>query len=80
MVSRLRVWLDRQAERADEILLAELNAKRRRLQAAGDIPAEVTVETSQPTVPRVAGGILLGGLPGGILAFAWRKKTRVKIR
>lgn len=40
----------------------------------------VEVSTSRPTVPRVAGGMLLGGLPGALLGFAWRKKQRVRIR
>lgn len=38
-----------------------------------------TVTGRRPTVTRTGLGLLLGGLPGGLLGFAWRKKSRDRI-
>jgi hypothetical protein len=41
---------------------------------------ELEIEGRRPTVTRVGTGLLLGGIPGALLGFAFRKKTKQRIR
>ena len=40
---------------------------------------EWVIEGRRPTVTRTATGAILGALPGALVGFAWRKKTRNKM-
>ena len=39
----------------------------------------VEMDGRRPTVTRVGAGLLLGGVPGGLLGFAFRKKTKRRV-
>jgi hypothetical protein len=39
----------------------------------------MTVTTHRPTATRTALGLLVGGIPGGLIGFAARKKERQRI-
>lgn len=39
-----------------------------------------TVEGRRPTATRTAAGAIVGGPIGALIGFAWRKKTRNKVR
>lgn len=74
-----RGWMERLEQRAARVRrVAEQTAAA----AAARETEETVVELEQrrPTVTRVAGGMLLGGIPGALLGFAWRKKERQRIR
>lgn len=39
-----------------------------------------TITSRRPTVPRVGFGLILGGIPGGLLGLAFRKKSKERIQ
>ena len=43
---------------------------------SSEVQPEEPIVERRPTVTRVGVGLLLGGLPGGLLGFAFRKKVR----
>src|SRR5262245_29674233 len=78
----------RARRRRDKERIARAHARADRLQQAidrldarvqGGVPV-ATVEGSRPTLTRTGLGLLLGGPVGGLLGFAWRKKTKNVVR